>query len=261
MQEPHWQTPTPLPLVPLYGLESSHTPGRLPIHAHRDRVQLVYAVRGLMTLSTPAGRWVLPSGSALLVPAGTQHGLDIRRPGALRLLYIDPAFHGLPSCQGCTALQVTDLLKELIATSVHLPTAYDVNSPEARLAQVLVDQLKVQAGVPVYLPEPRDPRAVRLAELVRQDVGDKRPFTALASLAGVSTRTAERLFVNETGMSFGAWRTRQRLLTAIEHLATGESVAATSFAVGYNNPSNFITAFKAVFGKTPGGYLNEPAND
>ena len=37
---------------------------------------------------------------------------------------------------------------------------------------------------------------------------------------------------------------RQCLLAGLEHLAAGGSVAATVFAIGYENPSSFIAAFR-----------------
>ena len=36
---------------------------------------------------------------------------------------------------------------------------------------------------------------------------------------------------------------RLRMLAGLEHLAAGGSVAATVFAIGYENPSSFIAAF------------------
>ncbi|MDT7532016.1 helix-turn-helix transcriptional regulator [Sphingobium sp. SA2] len=243
--------------APLVGLASDHAPSILATHVHDDRAQLMYAVRGMMNVTTPAGRWILPTGSALWIAAGTQHGLAVRRPVSLHNLYIKPGMTGVPGWRGCTVVNVSPLLRQLIASSIALPWDYAPASAESRLAHVLVDQLAAMAQAPVDLPEPLDPRAVRLAQIVRDDVTDRRPLSILAPLAGASMRTAERLFASETGMSFGMWRTRHRLMTAIELLAEGDSVAATSFAVGYDNPSSFIAAFRAMFSKTPGTYFDE----
>ncbi|WP_367353588.1 helix-turn-helix domain-containing protein [Achromobacter animicus] len=45
----------------------------------------------------------------------------------------------------------------------------------------------------------------------------------------------ERLFQTEVGLSFGRWRQRQRLLTALEQLAYGESVTNVALDVGYES--------------------------
>ncbi|XKH11187.1 AraC family transcriptional regulator (plasmid) [Novosphingobium sp. BL-52-GroH] len=211
----------------------------------------------MINVTTPAGRWILPAGSALWIAAGTQHGLVVRRPVVLHNVFFKPSMRGLPTWRGCTVVNVSPLLRELIAASMAIAWDYPPDSEEARLTGVLVDQLAAMAKAPVDLPEPVDPRAVRLAQLVREDVTDRRPLAVLAPLVGTSMRTAERLFATETGMSFGMWRTRHRLMTAIEYLAAGESVASTSFHVGFDNPSSFIAAFRAMFGKTPGTYFQE----
>lgn len=255
------QSSAPPSSAPLIGLASDHTAGTLATHVHDDRVQVMYALRGMMNVSTPAGRWILPAGSALWIAAGTQHGLEVRRPVQLQHLYIKPDMAGLPHWRGCTVVNVSPLLRELIGVAMDLPWDYPPDSADGRLAQVLVDRLAAMVSAPVHLPEPIDPRAVRLAQIVREDASDRRPLSVLAPLAGSSPRTAERLFSTETGMSFGLWRSRHRLMASIELLAAGESVAATSFAVGYDSPSSFIAAFRAMFGKTPGTYFDTDQTD
>jgi AraC-like DNA-binding protein len=242
--------------APLCGFSSAQSPGSLAQHAHVDRTQLMYAVSGVMHVTTPAGSWILSSGRALWIEAGAEHGLEVRRPVDLNILYVDPAMEGLPCWPGIKVVNATPLLRELIAAAVDLPWGYDLASPHTRLSRVLVDQLGQMAQSPVDLPQPSDPRARRVADLVRRDPADRTPIAALAPLAGASVRTIERLFLAETRMSFGAWRQRHRLVIALERLAEGQSVGSVSYAVGYESPSSFIAAFKAMFGKTPGTYFD-----
>jgi AraC-like DNA-binding protein len=241
--------------VPVIGSAEMFAPGILPSHIHKDRAQLLYVARGILNVATPTGRWILPAGRALWIAPAAEHGLDMPRPIALSVLFLNPAFPGLPDWRGCKVVNVTPLLRELITLSLTWPLAYAPNSAEGRMARVLVDQLAVMDQAPVDLPEPRDPRAVRMAQLAREDVADRRPLSVLAPLAGASPRTVERLFAAETGMSFGAWKQRHRLIVALERLANGEGVAAAGYAVGYESPSSFIAAFKGVFAKTPGRYF------
>ena len=56
-------------------------------------------------------------------------------------------------------------------------------------------------------------------------------------------------------MTFGAWRHRQRLITALEFLAYGESVTNIAFEVGYESASSFVAAFREMFGTTPARYF------
>jgi AraC-like DNA-binding protein len=243
-------------VAPVCGLAMAQDPGSLAQHTHENRAQLIYASSGMIHVTTRAGRWVLSPGRALWIEAGTAHGLEVRRPVTLNILYLDPDFEGLPSWRGCKVVTVTPLLRELVSAAITFPWDYAVGSACTRLSRVLVDQLGEMEQAPVDLPEPTDPRAVRVADIVRRDPADRTPLSNLAPMAGASTRTVERLFLTETRMSFGAWRQRLRLIIALERLAQGESVASVGFAIGYENPSSFINAFRATFGKTPGTYFD-----
>jgi AraC-like DNA-binding protein len=154
-------------------------------------------------------------------------------------------------------VNVSPLIRELLRVRSEQPWDYPPASRSSRLARVLLEQLEVHEQAPLELPELSDPRAERVAAMLRADPADRRPLAELASAAGVSHRTIERLFASETGMSFGRWRVRQRMITALEQLAHGDSVSNVAYAVGYETPSSFIAAFRASFGTTPTVYFQD----
>jgi len=109
--------------------------------------------------------------------------------------------------------------------------------------------------VPLDLPQPAEPRLRRVTQALLANPGDRRSLAAWARWAGASPRTLARLFLRETGLSFGAWRQRARLLQAVARLATGQAVTTVALDVGYDSPSAFIAAFRRQFGTTPRRYL------
>jgi AraC-like DNA-binding protein len=68
-------------------------------------------------------------------------------------------------------------------------------------------------------------------------------------------KTIQRLFVKETGMTFGQWRQQARLLRALELLAVGEKVIDVALALGYESPSAFAAMFRKQFGQTPSQFF------
>jgi AraC-like DNA-binding protein len=64
------------------------------------------------------------------------------------------------------------------------------------------------------------------------------------------------LFIRETGLSFGLWRQKVRLLDSIRLLTEGKSVTEAALDVGYASVSAFIAAFRETFGYTPGKLPN-----
>jgi AraC-like DNA-binding protein len=103
-------------------------------------------------------------------------------------------------------------------------------------------------------------RRSRVAAMLKADPADRRPLAELASAAGASHRTIERLFASETRMSFGRWRIRHRMITALEKLANGDTVGNVAYAVGYESPSSFVAAFRDTFGTTPTSYFENVRN-
>jgi AraC-like DNA-binding protein len=215
--------------------------------------QLTYAARGFMGLRTADTRWLVPPHRAIWVPAGVEHQEMMYGPVSVRSLFLAPAITGhLP--RELRTFEISPLVRELILHTCRIGSLDQRVRAEGHLIAVLIDQLTTGSDVPLQLPWPRDPRAQRVAEWLQQDSGDAASTPALARRAGASVRTLERAFSRETGMSFGEWRRRCRLLQAMRRLVGGSSVTEVALESGYASTSAFVSAFKALFGITPGQY-------
>jgi AraC-like DNA-binding protein len=215
--------------------------------------QLVYASRGVMRVSTRAGIWIVPPDRAVWVPADLRHRIDLSGRTSLRSLYFAAGF--VPLARDCRAVNVTPLVRELVLHAVATAPLFATDDAHLRLVGVLLDQLATLPDAPLQLPMPSDPRALAVCHALMADASSSRTVESLAADAGASRRSVERLFVRETGMTVGRWRTRQRLIEAIQRLAEGESVTRVSVAVGYATPSAFTAAFRKELGTSPTRYL------
>jgi len=110
--------------------------------------------------------------------------------------------------------------------------------------------------LPLRLPNPSDPRALRIVEALLGDPADERTLQQLCKACGGSKRTIQRLFLTETRMSFAKWRQQFRILHGMQLVAAGEKVTAAALASGYNSPSAFISMFRKQFGTTPNRYFS-----
>ena len=216
--------------------------------------QLVYASRGVMTVRTPEGAWVVPTNRGVWVPAGTRHSIQMSGAVSLRTLYIVPrlsrSLPGNPRVVG-----ISPLLRELILRIVELESLSPRNPEHAHLVSVLLDHLHVMQSDAVHLPLPRDARAKRIAAMLQKLPSDTRTLGNLSRVAGASKRTIERRFKIETGLGFGKWRQQLRLGHALRLLAAGDPVTTVAMEVGYDSISAFISAFRMTFGRTPGQYF------
>jgi len=233
-----------------------------PWRAYR-RARLIHVSDGVLTVRTDAGRWVVPPGRALWLVANTLHCLHAARPVQLYALYVAmDADTALATAAGAAplpaqtgALIPDTLVQALLAVAAELPHRHSPDEPGQRLLQVLLDRLATLPATPLGLNWPSDPRARRIADALSENPAQARVLEELAAAAGVTARTAARLFAKETGQTLGQWRQQLRLLAALEHLGAGESVTQVALEVGYSDVSSFIAVFRDAFGDTPARYF------
>ena len=221
-------------------------------HAHASH-QLLFASSGAMTVTGDRTSWMIPPGRAVLIPAGILHSIRMWGEVAMRSLYFPvdapaPVF----AIKTCRVISVSALLRELILRIADLCALDSRVASEARLMSVLMDELEAADIEPLLLPLPEDPRALKAAECVLKEPANTATATTLARSCGLSTRTLERLFRAETGMRFGVWRQKAKLLESVRVLVRGGSVTDAAMESGYSSVSAYIAAFKQTFGYTPG---------
>lgn len=221
------------------------------IDAHRhDTHQIVYACRGVLSVTTDAGSWVAPASRAIWVPAGTVHEHRAHGDTDLRLVGLT---HNPLALDRPAVLAVGPLLRELIIAYTDSADAPPTRGGEReRLLGVLLDQLRRAPKQPLHLPTPKDSRLAAVCAALHRDPADNSTLARLAAQTGTSDRTLARLCRAELGMSFPQWRTQLRLHHALLLLADGVPVTAVAHRCGWASASAFIDVFRRAFGYTPG---------
>jgi AraC-like DNA-binding protein len=232
-------------------LENGHV---IVEHSHPED-QLLFASEGVMTVNTQQGVWVVPPLRAVWVPADTSHSVVMSGPVSMRTLYFAPKLcRSFP--RKCFVMNVSRLLKELILHACTFPKLHKRSPAERRIVEIIIDQLKSVESIPLQLPHPSDARAKRVVGTLLAEPGDGRTLEKLCEDCGASKRTIQRLFLDETKMTFNKWRQQLRLLHGMQRLAAGEKVTAAALEAGYNSTSAFISMFRKQLGTTPTRYLH-----
>jgi AraC-like DNA-binding protein len=224
------------------------------LHFH-DRDQLVYASQGVMTVRTADAVWVVPPHRAVWIPALVPHSIAMSGRVAMRTLYLRRKLVR-NVLQGCCVINVLPLLKELILHACKFRTLKKSIRRQKHIVDLVIDQLETVQTVPLRLPHPSDPRSMRVADALMADPSNRGTLDQICKGRGASKRTVERLFQQETGMTFGKWRQQLRLMESMRLLAEGEKVTHAAVEAGYSSPSAFISMFRKVLGTTPTRYFN-----
>lgn len=241
--------------MPVTALAIDYGPkDEVPRHRH-EVYQLIYGVHGIMVVSTNAGQWIVPATRALWMPANVEHAIRMVGHVGMRTLYVQPAAaRNLP--KHCAVVAISALMRELIleATSITLP--YPRQSRDGRLMRLILDEIVQLESLPLSLPFPEDPRLRIINEAIARQPDDETTARDWARKLGVDPKTIQRLFLRETGLTFGKWRQQARLLKALELLAKGERILEVALAVGYGSPSAFCAMFQRQLGTAPSRYFH-----
>lgn len=241
-------------LVRTYGLTFSRSQLVPPVRGDWD--QLVYASKGVLTVKTAIGTWVVPLYRALWLPANTPSTLEVIGQTALRMLYLrrrrTPSKQEPFDRSKCAVLSVSPLLRELILRAVKTGVLEVAVPNHRRMAGLIQDELRSVHIVPLQLPYPQNSLALQFVSQMEASLDLEGSIKA----SGSSRRTLERVFRTETGMSLGQWVRRRKLLVGLQMLVKGETTGSVAFHLGYNSPSAFIAMFKKELGETPGNYLS-----
>lgn len=222
-------------------------------HSH-PRGQLLWAAQGVLKVTCPGSIWVVPSSHAVWIPSHVSHQVTSQTPTEMRNLYVDPSFAVRDHDPQVTMLQITPLMRELILRLNSDTLAIDLESRQ-RLGFVAIDEINQLKAFTVYLPMGDDPRLAKMISLLINDNNNEETLITLSQHVGASSRTIERLFKSQTGMTYRQWRSRYRLINALEHLRQGKSTTCIAYELGYSSVSSFIRSFKQLLNCTPQDYI------
>ncbi|MCP1290183.1 helix-turn-helix transcriptional regulator [Chromobacterium sp. S0633] len=243
--------------APVVGKARDYAAGGVsPRHAH-PTAQLLYAVEGVMMVTTDQGRWIVPPTRGIWLPIATWHQVNMLSRVRMRTVYVrGDALNGLP--ETCCVLAVSPLLRELIQAATGIAVPYPPDSRAERVMGLILDEIRSLPSLALSLPQPASPALDQLCRQLLGQPGDARGVAEWAAQAAMDPRTLQRRFQRETGLSFGQWRRQARLIAALERLARGASVLEVALDLGYASPSAFATMFKRELGASPSAFFDAP---
>ncbi|WP_213881818.1 helix-turn-helix transcriptional regulator [Pseudomonas sp. dw_358] len=225
---------------------------RLATHTHR-RAQLLYGATGVMQVTTALGTWVVPPQRAVWIPEGVPH--EVLFLGVTtHSLYIEPD-DSLQMEGRCRVIEVSPLMRHLLQEAVSLPLEYDQQGRDGTLVQLLLHEIQRAHELPLHIPMPSHERLLASCKnfLAAPDIN--RTARQWADSLFISERSFNRLFREQTGLSFGQWRQRACVVLALSRLAGGQRVTRIALDMGYASPAAFATMFRRVLGKAPSAYF------
>jgi AraC-like DNA-binding protein len=273
---PHLFMPTPeRPVRAKQHRLSART--RVIPHSHRW-AQISVSLDGVLHLAAPQGTLIAPPSKAVWIPPGLVHAVAMVEEADLISIYVrqdlpaqGPVLPGLQAgtvCDPqdwarCRVLEISPLMRELITA---LPKQGDDQpAPDAatlqrehHLSVLLLEELRQAREVNLGVDMPQDKRLRMLCEAVVAYPTQHDSLADWAADTGASPRTVARLFQQELGCSFTAWRQQVVLAHAVSLAARSLPIQQIAAELGYS-PSAFSAMVHRTVGMPPARFFGQQA--
>ena len=224
-------------------------------HSHEVH-QIEYAMHGVVEVETDSAHYLLPPQQAAWIPVGLEHQAVMNPDVKTVAVMFAPE---LISHAGGRAriIAVSPLIREMMIYALRWPidraNGDHVSDGFFRtLAQLVAEALDHEA--PLSLPTSDHPIVAAALAYTKQHL-DSVTAEDVSRAVSVSERTLRRLFQDTLGLSWRTYLLQARMMRAMALLAApGQSVQATSSAVGFENLSSFTRCFSQFCGETPSAY-------
>lgn len=242
---------------PVLALRRAYSAGhRVPLHSH-GRTQIWCARSGVVVVSTAGGRWMIPPGHGLIIPAGVEHSAEAISPVEMHSIYVEAK---ALRAQGPRVVEITALATSLIAEMLNEQTGEQTGERaggrrKALVRDLLLDEINHLPDRPLGLPFPGNPRLAALCRAFLKAPAARTEIDEWAAQLGISRRSFTRLFRAETGVSFATWRQQACIFASLPRLTAGETVTSVAMDAGYESIAAFTTMFRRMLGSAPRDYL------
>src|ERR1700675_2958484 len=162
---------------------------RLAPHMHRE-AQLVFAIKGMMQVTTPGGRWLVPPDRAVWVPARLEHSIDVLADIEMRTLYFDVSWLKREPRGANLDAEFVVLVSRLLHETIL--ALFDGRKDAERtdlLVKLAMLELHQAEDSSTFIPLPQELRCRRAADIVPADPTASHEIETLAREVGTSART------------------------------------------------------------------------
>ncbi|QPK79221.1 helix-turn-helix domain-containing protein [Corynebacterium lizhenjunii] len=220
------------------------------MHNQREPM-LMWVYTGLAKVEILGEKYLLRAGHAVWIPAGVEYGISTR-PGTV-------AFPIFPAARDM-GVRISRPHRVRVGREWGPWLVYQFARSIGYLQgtapglAALAPQVAADGapGCAVALPpQPFADAALDTAMRILQDPGSPATVEQLASAASVSTRTLQKQFVAQTGMSIVQWRRQVRVALAAGLIAAGQHIGWAARQVGFETTAGLTRAFHSHVGMSP----------
>lgn len=234
--------------------------GELHIEEHSHlKAQLIYTEGGNVYIKLNDTTYFLPARHFMWIPPHTRHSIYTSSEDAvMRNLYF-PICNGDENFYTNTAIYpLTDLLYQMLLLTSKWNGDLFPQQREFRILEGIKAMLPEICGheSEFTLPIAKSEKLIKILNFISENLHLNIKYPQLAEKFGTSTRTLNRLFHQEIGISYIQYLTVLKMIRAVELLSEkNHTVSEVALLVGYESVQTFSNTFLKHVGKRPKDYL------
>jgi AraC family transcriptional regulator len=220
------------------------------LHAHHAVQITLPFPGGHVQFQDTSGNWT--SYVAAVVAAHQPHAFEARAQ-LVAQIFVEPespegrSLHLRYRDHGIAALSPGMLEAEIAA----LASAYERHADDAALIALARTAIAILSGAIEAPQRPLDARISNVTKLVREQISDAIPLSAMAAAVHLSPDRFRHLFIQETGVSFRAYLLWLRLECSLSEYVAGNTLTEAAYAGGFADSAHFSRTFRRMFGIAP----------
>ena len=226
----------------VFDIPPGQSPSRNRMHAHHV-FQLTLAAGGTANIWTEGG---VCEGPVVLIAPDHPHAIEPE--GRVALLFVEPesrAGAGLRRLlDGRPIARLPPMPRAVAAVARMWDAPALPNAEVPALGRQILEHLLGPLAPDAAL----DPRIRRVLDWIAEARDGAMTAAQAASIACLSESRFSHLFVEQTGLAFRTFVLWRRLMLAVEHRTTGESLTEAAHQAGFADSAHFSRTFLRMFG-------------
>ncbi|MDM1046215.1 helix-turn-helix transcriptional regulator [Myroides sp. 1354] len=222
-------------------------------HTHQ-RYQLTYVEQGYQYFHLNNKTYLVPQHHVIWIPSNTAHRIS----SEAKTVHLRVAlFKTVPQSdffQQVHVFSAPPVLKEMLLYASKWNQVVDENPDQALFIQAILRNLPefCQENESLHIPVPTHSRLLAVCDYINTHFHSSCKTEDLAEIAQVSTRSLQRLFKQETGITLQKYTQLIRILKSIELRDTQQyTLSEIAHLVGYSSLSAFTLSYNTIMKSKP----------
>lgn len=227
------------------------------LHQH-EKGQLVYVESGFQYITIEEKIYLLPQNHAAWIPSNAIHKTNSHSEKIKLMIMFADTDRNDSFYDEVNVFSVPPVLREMIKYAEKWSKQLKIDPDETVFLKALFNELPhfVQHSLKLHICLPQDKRLEKVIEHLHHYYHTEIKIEALGELALLSSRSLERIFKKETGITLSKYQQMLRIIKSLELLSSGNlTISETAYEVGYKSVQAFTRSFQSVMQFRPTDFM------